>query len=104
MADERLQQLEKMLDDNPNDTFCLYGIAHEHAKAGRLDQALVFFDRTLEVDPDYCYAYYHKARTLDDDGQTDEALKTALLGLQRATAVGDAHAAAELDALRDELE
>ena len=34
-ASDRLAQLMRMLETDPSDAFCLYGIAQEHAKAGR---------------------------------------------------------------------
>jgi Flp pilus assembly protein TadD len=103
MSDDRLAQLVKMLDATPDDAFCLYGLAHEYAKRGEFDDAIAHFDRTIEVDPDQCYAYYHKARTLDDADRSDEARAVARAGLDRALSVGDEHAAAELQALLDDL-
>ena len=102
MSDDRLAQLVKMLDAAPDDAFCLYGLAHEYAKRGELDNAILHFDRTIRVDPDQCYAYYHKARTLDDADRPDEARTVARAGLDRARIIGDAHAAAELQAMLDE--
>jgi tetratricopeptide (TPR) repeat protein len=100
---DRLAQLHAMLDQDPRDVFCLYGIAQEHAKRGDVAAAVDFYDRALAVDPDYCYAYYHKARALEESGATDEATATLRSGLQRAKASGDAHAEAEIAALLDEL-
>jgi tetratricopeptide (TPR) repeat protein len=51
-----------MLEAEPNDPFCLYGLAQEYAKQGDLDQAVDMYERTIEADPAYCYAYYHFAR------------------------------------------
>lgn len=99
---DRLAQLEALLAKDPRDVFCLYGIAMEHFKNDDLDQAISHFDRAIAVDPDTCYAYYHKARCLDDMGQQTTALETLQAGLARARVV-DAHAAAEIEALIDEL-
>ena len=52
MAD-RIAQLKSLLQSEPRDTFCLYGLAMEYSKAGRVDEAIGFFDRTLAVDPHY---------------------------------------------------
>ncbi|MEK6702571.1 MAG: tetratricopeptide repeat protein, partial [Planctomycetota bacterium] len=60
-----LQQLERLLVVDPQDAFVLYAIAQEHAKQGRHADAVAFYDRCLGVNAEYCYAYYHKARSLE---------------------------------------
>ena len=93
--------LEQLLAKEPNDPFILYGLANEHAKAGDTDLAVGYFDRCLAADPSYCYAYYHKARALHAAGRTPAALESIEAGI--IAAARDAHARAELEALRDEL-
>lgn len=99
----RLAQLEKLLAVDPGDAFVLYGIAQEHAKAGDAAKAVEFFDRCIAADGSYCYAYYHKARTLMSQGNADAARCTAKEGLTAAERAGDGKAAGELAALLDEL-
>ena len=96
---DRINQLRNMLESEPDDTFCLYGIAMEYAKDGQSDRALAHFDRTIEVDPDYCYAYYHKARCLIDLDRTEDARATLETGLAQARSCGDVHAEGEIEAL-----
>lgn len=93
---ERIALLRKMLEAEPTDAFCLYSMGQEHAKQGALLEAVQWYDRTLEADPDYCYAYFHKARALEQMGKADEAAATLRSGLQQARACGDSHAAAEI--------
>lgn len=99
-----IEQLERLLAADPNDAFVLYGLAQEHAKAGRTDIAVGFYDRCLQADPTYCYAYYHKARALANAGRSADALKTANQGKAAAKQTGDGHALSELSALAMELE
>ncbi|MAT81890.1 MAG: hypothetical protein CMJ29_09650 [Phycisphaerae bacterium] len=96
---DRINQLRNMLESEPNDTFCLYGIAMEYAKTGQSERALAHFDRTIEVDPDYCYAYYHKARCLMELDRTEEARSTLEEGLSHARSSGDIHAEGEIESL-----
>ena len=103
MAD-RIAQLKSLLQSEPRDTFCLYGLAMEYSKAGRVDEAIGFFDRTLAVDPHYCYAYFHKAKCQEESGDLDAARATLREGLTQAKKVGDAKASSELAAYLDELE
>ena len=54
---DRMRKLEAMLAQQPTDPFLLYSLGMEHKKANDLAAALSFFDRTLQADPGYCYAY-----------------------------------------------
>lgn len=93
---DRLQSLMKFYEKDPRDTFATYAIAMEHRKAGALDEAVSWYDRTLEIDPDHGYAYYHKAVTLLDLGRADEARGVIEQGIARTTARGDEKASGEL--------
>lgn len=99
----RLEKLERLLQADPRDTFTLYALAQEHAKAGAHARAIEFFDRTLEVDPAYCYAYFHKARAQHATGDLPGARATALAGVQAALRAGDGKAHSELSNLQIEL-
>ena len=96
---DRLSQLRNLLENDPHDAFCMYGIAMEHAKANRHTEAIAWFDQTIETDPTYTYAWYHKARCQDDAGQTEEAVQTLEDGMKQAKEIGDTHAAEEMSAL-----
>ncbi|HYE61072.1 MAG TPA: tetratricopeptide repeat protein [Phycisphaerales bacterium] len=101
---ERLAKLQGLLAADPNDPFVLYGIAQEYAKQGDTARAVEFYDRCLGADPAYCYAYFHKARALQDAGRVEEAIATAKVGVAAARKAQDGHAASELQGLLDELE
>lgn len=103
MTDDRIAQLHRLLEAEPDDPFCLYSLGMEHAQRGEHDEALGWFDRVLAVDPAHHYAYYHRARTLEEAGRTDDALETAQTGLASARRDGDAKASSELEALVVEL-
>ncbi len=102
MAD-RISQLKMLLEQEPNDPFCLYSIAFEYTKAGDTENAIAYYDRAIEADPDYCYAYYHKARALKESGDVAAALEVLKIGLERATASGDNKAKSEITAYIDDL-
>lgn len=101
----RLAKLEKLLALDPNDPFVLYGIAQEHAKdtsrapgAGH-ERAIEFYDRCLAADPNYCYAYYHKAVSLQALSRRADSKAAAKAGLAVAKAANDAKAVSELSSL-----
>lgn len=99
----RLDKLNRLLDADPNDAFVLYGIAQEYAKLGEHPRAAEFYDRCLASDPNYLYAYYHKAVSQNEDGDAAGAQATLTLGVTRAKAAGDAKALSELQGFLDSL-
>lgn len=98
-----IEALEKLLQADPKDAFILYGLAHEHAKLGKHPTAIEFYDRCIGEDPAYCYAYYHKARSLQAMERIDDAVKTVNEGIKQARGSNDGHAVSELQALLMEL-
>lgn len=101
--DDRLARLLGMHAADPGDPFCTYGIAQEHARAGRNQEAVEWYDRTIDLDPSYCYAYFHKARSLEDLGRNDDACAALRCGIEAARAAKDGHALAELSGYLDQL-
>lgn len=98
-----IEQLQSLLASSPDDPFLMYGLALEHAKAGRHDDAIDWFDRCLAIDPASCYAYYHKARSLESLARFDDAAATLRAGIEQAQAQHDAHAQAELTVFLEEF-
>ena len=94
--EDRLSQLRNLLDKDPNDAFCMYGIAIEYSKSNNFAQAIAWFDRTLEVDPQYVYAWYHKAKVQEQAGDTHSATETLRDGIVQAHECGENHAEEEM--------
>jgi tetratricopeptide (TPR) repeat protein len=103
MAD-RLKELTRLIEREPNDPFLRYGIAMEHKKAGRLDEALDWFARTLEADDTYCYAYYQQGQVHEQRGDVSAARSAYERGIERAKSCNDAHAAGEMQVAMELLE
>jgi len=102
-AADRLATLLRMHEQEPEDSFCLYGIAQEHLKRGDHDAAIDWFNRTIAVEPDHAYAYFHKAKAQEEADRTDDAVETLRAGLDVAKRCGDEKAANELAAALDLL-
>lgn len=100
----RLAQLELLLKNEPNDPFLRYGLAMEHKKAGRLDQALEWLDKTLAADGTYCYAYYQQGQIHEARGEAPAARAVYERGIAAARQCNDLHAAGEMQAALDLLE
>ncbi|MEL6798204.1 MAG: tetratricopeptide repeat protein [Planctomycetota bacterium] len=91
-----IEQLEGILATDPDDAFMHYALALEYAKVHEHDKAVASFDRCLAIDPSYCYAYFHKAKTLEAAGNADEAIATLETGLGFARETGDQKALGEI--------
>jgi tetratricopeptide (TPR) repeat protein len=100
---DRLNALITMLDADPKDAFCLYGIAQEYASRSEHDQAIEYYDRAIGSDPSDAYAYFHKARSLESLGLFDKAKDTLRSGTEVAQENNDTHAVGELQGYLQEL-
>jgi len=93
----------RMVEQDPTDAFCLYGVAQEHAKAGRHAEAVEWYRRAIAADPAHAYARFHMAKSLESLGRVEEATAALRDGLAAAKVAGDAKAANELAGYLDEL-
>ena len=100
---DRLQKLRSLLAAEPDDGFLLYGLAQECQKLGRLDEAIAYYDRAIEADPKQCYAFFHKAKTLEMAKRRGEIEAVLRAGLARARAVSDFKAASEIEGFLDDV-
>ena len=98
-----IEKLRTMLESEPRDPFLLYAMAQELANAGAHEDAVSYFDRTIEADADSSYAHFHKARSLEALGRPDEARATLDTGLEAANRSGDEKAASEIAGYRASL-
>lgn len=92
----RLDQLNEMLDEDPEDSFLLFALAMEYKNFDDLDKAIEIFRRLKSSDPEYVGLYYHLAKCYEELHKRDEALKTYHEGIEIATKVNDTHAKSEL--------
>ena len=93
---EKLQKLFAMLERSPSDSFLLYGIGMEYKKLDDVPRAIEYYNKTLAVDPGYCYAYYQRGQVQEQSGEVDSARRSYAEGIAAADRVGDAHAKSEL--------
>jgi Tfp pilus assembly protein PilF len=94
----RMRQLEQMLQRQPDDPFLLYGMAMEFKKADEPARALEYFDKVLQRDPNYCYAYYQRGQVHESLGDIESARRSLREGLEAADRAGDGHARQEIEA------
>jgi tetratricopeptide (TPR) repeat protein len=99
-----IEQLERLLAADPNDAFTLYALGQEFAKRGESDKAVAYYDRSIAVNPDDGYTYFHKARALQAADRVPEAIAAVQAGIAAARRAGDNKALNELGGLLDELD
>lgn len=98
-----IEQLHKLLTLDPQDTFVLYALAQAHAASGAHDAAIEHYDRCLGIDPNYCYAYFHKARSLEALGRIEKAADVLRTGIKASKHTGDSKALSEITGYLDQL-
>jgi len=96
-AGERLEKLLGLLEKQSADPFLLYGVAMEYKKAGNPDKALEYFQRTLQADAGYSYAYYQQGQVYEGTGDIEAARQAYRDGIVAAQSKGDEHARSELE-------
>jgi tetratricopeptide (TPR) repeat protein len=100
---DKIAALNEILQLDPTNAFARYGLAMEHVSKGDTELALTEFASLIQHNPDYVPAYQMSAQTLAKLGRTDEAVARLKEGLTGAQHTNNAHAAAEMQALLDDL-
>src|SRR5262245_18621160 len=100
----RLQRLEAMLADEPNDPELRYMLAMEHVSLGDDETALRSFQALIDMSPQYPPSYHQAGRALQRLNRLDEARTVLEKGIPIALAAGDSHAAGEMQGLLESLE
>jgi Tfp pilus assembly protein PilF len=77
----RLQQIENMLKDEPNDSFLTYALALEYVKANDLKKAIDLIETLLHRDENYLGAYYQLGKLYEEKQQIEKAIITYQKGI-----------------------
>jgi len=104
---QRMDQLEALLAEEPDDAFLRYGLAMEHssqgddATAAKLLEDLIALKRN---ETPYIPAYLQCGQVYMRLGQDSKAIAILKEGVQMAQKVGDQHASGEMQGLLSTLE
>jgi len=93
---DRLEQLENLLKESPNDPFILYAIAKELENKDQLKPALENYKQLAAKYPDYVGTYYHWGGVLEKLNRFEEAIQVYRTGILVAQKLQDNHAYREL--------
>lgn len=104
MAKSRREQIETMLQEEPNDPELRYMLAMDYASAGDDAGAARCFEELIRIAPSYPPAYHQGGRALARLNRVAEARDLLARGIPIAQSQGDHHAAGEMSELMQSLE
>jgi Tfp pilus assembly protein PilF len=99
----RLEDLEKLLEQDPTNNRLQYMLAMEYLSQGKPGEAAAALRALLDRDPSYVPAYYQAGRACEQADELDAARDFYRRGIEAARRAGDSHAASELQAALDIL-
>jgi Tfp pilus assembly protein PilF len=100
---DRIEKLQQFLRANPADSFVQHALALEYIKLGNDVEARKLFETLLEREPSYTGSYYHLAKLLERNNETEAAIAIYEKGMEYAKKAGENHAYGELRGAWEEL-
>ncbi|MCS7046793.1 MAG: Fe(2+)-trafficking protein [Gemmataceae bacterium] len=89
LLDERIAQFRKMANDDPDNELGHYRLGQLLQEAGRLEEAVQAYRRTLELSPQFSKVYQLLGECLKQLGQRADAIKVLREGFAVADERGD---------------
>ncbi|MEJ5172938.1 MAG: tetratricopeptide repeat protein [Hydrogenothermaceae bacterium] len=81
---DRIEELRKALEKNPNNPLGLYGLALELYKAGKYEESIVEFKKYLNLYEDQGAAYRTLAQCYLNLGDIENAIESYERGIEKA--------------------
>ena len=100
---QKIEKLKEFLEQNPADSFVQHALALEYIKAGDDAEAQKLFEDVLRREPEYVGSYYHLAKLLERNNETEAAIKWYEKGMEQAKKAGEDRAYNELRSAYEEL-
>jgi len=99
----RIEKILDLLKVSPHDNFLRHALALEYIKIGNDIEARNLFEEILTQNPDYTGSYYHLAKLLERNEDTDLAMQWYKKGMEAAKKAGDNHTFNELQSAYEDL-
>ncbi len=87
----RVEKLQQVLKQRPNDSFALFGLAMEYASQNNFQAAIEYLEKLIQADPNYVAGYYQKARLHIKLGEKEAAKDIITKGITKALETGQFH-------------
>jgi len=95
-SQNRINMINGMLKQNPDDSFLNYAAALEHKKMGDIDKSIKLMEKLLKNDPDYLGAYYQLGKFYEEKGKAEKAISIYKSGKKIAQKTNDVKTLGEL--------
>lgn len=95
----RKETLIKMLDEDPKDSFLMYALGKEFEREGDDPEALIWFEKLIQLNPNYTGVYYHLASLHIRQQNINEARLVLNQGIEICTREQAHHDLTELKGL-----
>lgn len=96
--------LERSLAESPDDAFLRYGLAMQCLREGDVEEGRQRLRSLIADDPDRQIAAYQQlGQSYAESEEAGEATAILRIGIAKAQASGDWHAAAEMEQILDSL-
>ena len=99
----RIAKILEFLKDAPTDNFLRHALALEYIKEGNDTAAKELFINILTQSPDYVGSYYHLAKLLQRNNETEQAIEWYEKGMKAAKQAGDNHSYGELQSAYEDI-
>lgn len=100
---DRIEQIHKLLELQPDDVFLHYALAMEFVSVDKYDEAISKLEFIRNSHPDYLPLYYQLAGLYEKTGLSDKAINIYSIGMQVAEKSGDRKTYGELRSAYEEL-
>jgi tetratricopeptide (TPR) repeat protein len=81
---KRMEELVKMLREDPQDAFLNYALAMEYVAADKQDQAIQQLEHLRMLHPDYLGTYYQLGQLYEKQQQKNKAMEMYEKGMELA--------------------
>lgn len=99
----RVEKIQEFLKASPKDIFLRHALALEFIKEERDGDARQLFEQILTESPDYIGTYYHLAKLLERNGDTEAAITWYEQGMKKAKEANEMHSYNELQSAYEDL-
>lgn len=93
---DRISELLKMLEDQPNDSFVRFALAKAYSNKGDYKDALRQYTALQQADPEYVGVYYHMGKAMEELELVQQATLVYKAGIAVAERLQDLHTKSEL--------
>lgn len=103
MQNNRIEKLQEMLAESPQDIFLNYAVAMEYKGLSLFDKTINQLNKVLLLDENHVASFYQLGVLLSEKNENEKAILLLEKGLQIAKQKKDLKTANEFQALIDEI-